>query len=54
MCTFSNFATVFLLDPYNMKLAKTYAALDVPQVFNLNFVYTASTRATTASPLRIA
>jgi Carboxypeptidase regulatory-like domain len=39
VCTFSNFATVFLLDPYNLKLAKSYAALDVPQVFNLNFVY---------------
>ena len=39
ICTFSNFSTVFLLDPYNLKEAKTYAALDVPQVFNLNFVY---------------
>jgi len=39
VCTFSNFATVFLLDPYNLKLAKSYAALDVPQVFNLNYVY---------------
>jgi outer membrane receptor protein involved in Fe transport len=39
VCTFSTFATVFILDPYNPKTAKTYAALDVPQVFNVNFVY---------------
>jgi hypothetical protein len=39
VCTFSNLATVFILDPYHPERSKTYAALDVPQVFNLNFVY---------------
>jgi hypothetical protein len=39
VCTFSTLATVFILDPFNPQNAKTYAALDVPQVFNLNFVY---------------
>lgn len=39
VCTFTTFSTVFILDPYNAKNAKGYAPLDVPQVFNLNFVY---------------
>ncbi len=39
VCTFSNLGTVFTLDYYHPELEKTYAALDVPQVFNLNYIY---------------
>jgi len=39
ICTWSQFGNVLFLDPYNPKLAKTYAALDVPQVFVTSYVY---------------
>lgn len=39
VCTWSQYGNVLFLDPYNPRLAKTYAALDVPQVVVVSYVY---------------
>jgi hypothetical protein len=39
VCTFGQGGNVLFLDPYNPSREKTYALLDVPQVFVMNYVY---------------